>query len=133
MRGPSPHGNSVIARLFLCLLLLQLAVSVGRAASLPEIGTRLSGSVELFDRTVPLPPGPWQVASAGFGRTDGHDPGPYGAIGGVLLVRPDEGAGEFLLIHTNALPVRDGWGQPSECADDEALLQQVSEARDRHN
>lgn len=119
--------------LFSCLLLIHLACATASAASLPPVGQRVSGSLDLLDRHVPLPPGEWQVAAAGYGQTANQDPGPYGAIGGVLLLRPDSDHGEFLLLHTNVLPVRAGWGQPPECTADETLFQSVGEPRNLHN
>ncbi len=120
-------------RLLLSLLLLHLTCAVALAASLPQIGQRVSGSINLLDKPIPLPPGEWQVASAGFGQAADQDPGPYGAIGGVLLLRPNPGQDEFLLIHTNVLPVRAGWGQPRECAADRSLFQSAGEPRNLHN
>ena len=114
------------------LFLLQLCCGLAQAAPLPSIGRIISDRVELLGKQVPLPPGRWVVASAGFGHATGDSPGPYGAIGGVLLVRPHD-SHEFLLIHTNALPVRDGWGQPYECTDGDVLMRSVAEPRDRHN
>ena len=91
---------------------------VAEAALLPAVGDVVSGQVALFDKAIPLPPGEWRVASSGFGRVTGDDPGPYGTIGGVLLVRAQPASDHaFLLIHTNALPVRDGWGTSSLCTD----------------
>ena len=101
------------------------------AALLPAIGDVVSDRVALFDKAVPLPPGQWRVASTGFGRVTGDDPGPYGTIGGVLLVRAQPTADRaFLLIHTNALPVQDGWGTSSVCADPSHLAVRTTEARD---
>ena len=113
------------------LLLVQLCCGLAQAAPLPSIGQIVSDRVELFGKQVPLPPGAWAVASIGFGHATGEPPAPYGAIGGVLLVRPHD-SHEFLLIHTNALPVRDGWGQPHECTDGDVLIRSVAEPRDRH-
>ena len=78
-------------------------------------------------------PREWRVASSGFGQIAGGEPGPYGAIGGILLMRPNDSAHEFLLIHTNAMPVRDGLGQPLECMVDNILFQSVGETRNGHN
>ncbi|WP_448190105.1 hypothetical protein [Azospirillum sp. sgz301742] len=111
------------------------------ATALPEPGSAASASVELLGKRIPLPPGPWQVAASGFGRaeTDGVVSGAYGAIGGVLLVRPPDrmadGAADrgFVLARTNVLPVQDGWGQPSECAAEGMLFQSASEARHAQN
>jgi len=127
------NGVQVSKRLGLALLLLQLCCANGFAAMLPQPGDRVSGRIELLGKPIPLPPGEWRVASAGFGQAMNENPGPYGAIGGVLLLRPDEERREFLLIHTNALPVQDGWGQPPECTSDEVLFRSVAEQRDRQN
>jgi uncharacterized membrane protein len=114
------------------LFVLLLWCGLAQAAPLPSIGRIVSDRVELLGKQVPLPPGQWVVASAGYGRATGDPSGAYGAIGGVLLIRPHD-SHEFLLIHTNALPVRDGWGQPYECEDGVVLLRSVAETRDRHN
>ena len=104
------------------------------AGGLPAEGEVVTTPLDLLGKRIPLPPGDWKVASAGYGQATGPDPGPYGAIGGVLLLRatpdPDHA---FLMIHTNALAVRGGWGQPEECAADDALFQNVPETRDLHN
>ena len=113
------------------LACLPLFAGHAQAALLPSIGQIVSDRVELLGKQVPLPPGAWAVASVGFGRANGEPPAAYGAIGGVLLVRPHD-SHEFLLIHTNALPVRDGWGQPHECQDGDVLMRSVAEPRDRH-
>ena len=117
----------------LALLLLQLSCAAGFAATLPQLGERVSGQIELLGKPIPLPPGEWQVASAGFGRVANEDPGPYGAIGGVLLLRHDRDQGEFLLLHTNVLPVRAGWGEPRECTAEHSLFQSSGEPRNLHN
>jgi uncharacterized membrane protein len=73
------------------------------------------------------------VAGAGLGRATGAAPVGYGAILGVLLVRPQGMAADgFVAIHTNLLPVRDGWGQPSDCVARDALFTSAAEPRDRH-
>jgi uncharacterized membrane protein len=123
----------VIRRLVLSFLLLQVACVAAFAGSLPPIGQRVQGSIDLLGKPIPLPPGEWRVAAAGFGQAAEAEPGPYGAIGGVLLVRPDPDQNQFLLIHTNALPVRAGWGEPPECVADGALFKRVAEQRDLHN
>ena len=108
-----------------------LFVRSADAALLPAIGDVVSERVALFDKTIPLPPGEWRVASTGFGRVTGDDPGPYGTIGGVLLVRAQPTADRaFLLIHTNALPVQDGWGTSSVCADPSHLARRSTESSD---
>ena len=126
-------GILVTRRLPLALLLLQLLCAPAFAASLPQVGQRAEDVIDLLGKPIPLPPGEWRVVSAGFGQAADEAPGPYGAIGGVLLVRPGVDQSEFLLIHTNALPVRAGWGQPSECVAEGALFRNVSEQRDLHN
>jgi len=123
----------VTSRLLLSLLPLLLAIGTANAVSLPQLGQRVSQSIEMLGKPIPLPPGEWQVGAAGFGQIAGQDPGPYGAIGGVLLLRTDSEAGEFLLLHTNALPVRAGWGEPPECGDEQALFRSVGEPRNLHN
>src|SRR5258708_28816691 len=105
-----------------------------KAIELPAPGQVVTSQLDLLGKRIPVPPGDWKVASAGYGQATGPDPGPYGAIGGVLLLRaaPDPDRA-FLMIHTNALSVRGGWGQPEECAADDALFQSVPEPRDLHN
>lgn len=114
-------------------LLLGVLCQVGHASTLPTIGQSVAGEIMLLGKRIPLPDGAWRVASAGFGRVARETPGPYGAIGGVLLVRPGGPTREFLLIHTNALPLRDGWGPPSECQTGAPLFSSVGEMRNLHN
>jgi uncharacterized membrane protein len=119
--------------LLLQLLCLTIWPLTGHAVTLPEVGRDVSGSLDLLGKHIPLPAGEWRVASAGFGRVTDDVPGPYGAIGAVLLVRPpDQPAQEFLLVQTNVLPVREGWGQPSECTMPDALFQNTTEPRNLH-
>jgi|GEM_PF-2087396 len=106
---------------------------IGHAADLPVPGAVLTREIVLLDKHVPLPPGQWRVAASGFGRVADEDPGPYGAIGGVLLVSPEPSRRDFLLIHTNALPVRNGWGIAPECASDKALAHSIGETHNLHN
>src|SRR5690349_16499290 len=96
-------GFSLRTRLALALVSLLLCCGLAQAAPLPQVGQVVSDRVALFGKQVPLPPGAWAVASVGFGHATGEPPAAYGAIGGVLLVRPHD-SHEFLLIHTNALP-----------------------------
>jgi len=123
----------VIRRFVLAILLLQLGCAAALAVSLPQVGQTASGTIDLLNRAVPLPPGEWQVAATGFGEVADQDPGPYGAIGGILLVRPGQDHDEFLLIHTNILPVKSGWGEPAECVAERVLFQSVGEPRNLHN
>ncbi len=117
-------------------LLLAAGIFLGAAASadsLPPLGTAASGAITVLGKTVSLPPGPWVVAGAGFGRVAGHEPPGYGAIGSVMLVRPaGHEADGFVLIHTNLLPVREGWGQPTACSARESLFRNGAEPRDGH-
>ena len=118
------------AVLLLCIILAPyLAV-----AQQPSEGDPVSGWLELLGKRIPLPPGEWRIASSGFGRVEGYDPGPYGAIAGVLLLRATETPEhEFLLIHTNALPVRSGWGEPPGCGAAVALFADTAETRNQQN
>ena len=118
----------------LAVSLLSIAWAMpSQATDLPTRGEIRANEIVLLDKHVPLPPGEWQVASSGFGRVGEEDPGPYGAIGGVLLVRRGNAPREFLLIHTNALPVRDGWGAAPECASEKALARSIGETHNLHN
>jgi hypothetical protein len=127
--------NWMLAALVGALQLLCLA-SLPRAAAgaeLPQTGLLASGHIALFGKRIPLPPGEWRVAAASFARVTGEDPGPYGTIGGVMLTRAAEDPErEFVLIRTNAVPVRSGWGPPAECLEGAALWQSVAEPRDLH-
>ena len=124
----------VFLKALLPIVVLVMAWSqTGHATTLPTPGYGVAGEIVLLGKRIPLPPGEWRVASSGFGQIAGGEPGPYGAIGGILLMRPDDSAHEFLLIHTNAMPVRDGWGQPLECMVDNILFQSVGETRNGHN
>jgi uncharacterized membrane protein len=122
------------ARTWLRVLLGPMLLLWCCCPGMADTGQIVSGSITLLGKRIPLPPGEWRVATGGFGQVTGADPGPYGTIGGVLLLRSDETtAGEFLVIHTNALPVRDGWGEPAECADTGLLFQSMAEARNEKN
>ena len=116
------------------LLLAILTALPARADDLPAVGAVLTGSVPILGKQVPLPDGQWRVVSRGFGQINGHDPGPYGAIGGVLLVRPTPDADRsFVLVHTNALPVREGWGSSPVCDDKANLFNANTEPHDLHH
>ena len=121
--------------LAVCLTILATPPAYARSpALLPSIGQTVSDSIDLLGKTIPLPRGNWVVASAGFGHaseTDGSDPTP---VGGVLLIRslPDADRA-FVLLHTNALPVRSGWGTPEECDSPAALARNAAEPVDLHH
>ena len=116
------------------LLCLAAHPHVANAAMLPDTGHIVSGRIALFGKQIPLPPGEWRVVTTSFGHVTGAAPGPYGTIGGLLLVRPAEDPEHsFLLIRTNALPVRAGWGQPTECISDYTLFESEAEPRDLVN
>jgi uncharacterized membrane protein len=100
---------------------------------LPPIGQVVATRLPLFGKQFPLPPGEWRVASTSFAAVAGADPGPYGTIGGVLLTREaDKAEPQFILLRTNAAPVRGGWGPAPECASDKALFLSAAESRDLH-
>jgi uncharacterized membrane protein len=98
----------------------------------PPPGTELSGTLPLYGKPVPLPPGAWRVAAAGFAQIrENAPPDPYGAIASVLLERPAPTAGEEkLLVQTNVLPVTGGWGSPPECADPDTLFRYAAASHD---
>jgi hypothetical protein len=117
------------------VLLLCLAALPDAAAEtmLPPVGATARGRIELFGKRIPLPPGEWRVAAGSFGYVTGEDHGPYGTIGNVLLIRSTDAERSFVLIRTNAVPVRSGWGAPAACIDDGALWKSVAEPRDLHD
>ena len=100
----------------------------------PPPGTVLADTLALYGKPVPLPPGPWRVAAAGFGQIRQNAPAdPFGAIASVLLERPAPSAGdEKLLVQTNVLPVSTGWGPPPECSDESALFRHAAAPHERH-
>jgi uncharacterized membrane protein len=115
----------------LCLAALPHAAA---ATTLPHTGQIVADRIALFGKHIPLPPGEWRVVASSYAHVTGADPGPYGAIGGVLLVRPTEDPERtFLLVRTNAVPVRGGWGQPAECISDYTLFESEAEPRDLIN
>ena len=128
-----------MARLSACLTVLcalVLSFAPAWASELPAMGERITGVLPLMGKSIPVPDGAWVVAGTGYGSMiDGAstDLGPdrYGVTASVLLVRPDRQADRsFLLVNTNTLPVRNGWGTSSSCAGN--LFSQVSEPRDLH-
>ena len=138
--APAQWGNVTMRVSFAILIgvlqLLCLAAfsNVADATMLPDTGQIVSDRIALFGKRIPLPPGEWRVAATSFGHVMGAEPGPYGTIGGVLLVRPKEDPDHaFLLIRTNALSVRGGWGQPTECIRDYTLFESEAEPRDLVN
>lgn len=123
-----------MTRRFTCLTVLYavlLSIAPAWAKDLPVMGERVTGVLSLMGKSIPIPEGDWVVAGAGYGSM--IDPGPdrYGVTASVMLVRPDRQTDRsFLLVNTNALPVRNGWGTSSSCNGD--LFSQVSEPRDLH-
>lgn len=115
------------------LSLLGLLAPPALAQGLPQPGARVSGLLPMLGKSIPVPAGDWVVAAAGYGAAGANQPGAYGAIGGVLLVRPEPDEDRtFLTVHTNALPVRDGWGIAPACESPDNLYASVSEPRDLH-
>src|SRR5690348_1473274 len=109
-------------------------VAHAAAGTLPAVGDTASGHIEMFGKRLPLPPGDWRVVATGFGEVTGGDPGAYGTIGTVTLVPASvEQTLAFMVLRTNALPVRDGWGPPPECTKEDVLLRSVAEPRDLEN
>jgi hypothetical protein len=137
----TPRNRRLVARLVACLVGISGVVAVSaprlaRAEMLPEPGEIVSGRLTLFGKPIPLPSGNWRVVAASFGKVVGDPPGPgpYGSIGSVLLIRPvGHPDPAFLLIRTNALPVRGGWGPTPECLDDQAPFHFAALPRGRHN
>lgn len=116
--------------------LLWVAGAVGHAVAgtQPAVGDDASGHIEMFGKRLPLPPGEWRVVATGFAEVTGGDPGAYGTIGTVTLIPVGvEQPLVFMVLRTNALPVRDGWGPPPECTKENVLLRSVAEPRDLQN
>jgi uncharacterized membrane protein len=125
-------GEASIRLAMVALAFAAWSASAG-AQELPQAGEPATGTIRVLGKTVSLPPGPWVVAGAGFGGIAGHAPPGFGAIGSVLLVRPAQlEADGFVLIHTNLLPVREGWGQPTACSARDSLFRNGAEPRDGH-
>src|SRR5262249_40352937 len=70
----APWQGRVVTRL--SLLWLAAIAPPARAAGLPEIGGDVVGQLDLLGKRIPLPPGGWKVAAAGYGRVTGDEPGP---------------------------------------------------------
>jgi uncharacterized membrane protein len=131
-----------VAALLIAVLGTVCGAATSDAAVLPEPDQVVSGRLLLFGKPIPLPAGAWRIASSGFAEVAGTPPGPYGTIGNVLLVRAPNHVGPttepppnpaFLLIRTNALPVRTGWGPPPECTDEHTTFRSEAEPRDLHS
>ena len=117
---------ALLAMGLLCALLLPLG-----PASAARAGETISGRISLGAKSIPLPAGEWRVARTGFGTARGPDGAPVGVTAAALLTRPDPASDRvFLLIHTNALPVRGGWGTAPSC--EGTLFTEVAETRDLH-
>lgn len=92
------------------------------AADLPALGAGHRSTVFVYGKPVPLPPGEWTVVGRGHGPVVGAAPGPYGAIGGIVLVQQQNGLVEGIVVaHANRLPVDNGWGPPAGCRDPDAV------------
>ena len=114
---------------YLCALLMP--GSSAWASDLPATGDRITGVLPLMGKSIPVPDGAWVVAGAGYGSLVAPGPDRFGTTASVMLVRPDRQADRsFLLVNTNTLPVRNGWGASSACAGN--LFSQVAEPRDLH-
>lgn len=110
--------DPIVARGGICAAVLGMVLSAGGgwADELPAPGETHRFSLVLLGRSVPLPPGEWTVVGQGYGQVEGPSPGPYGAIGGVMLVQQRAGLVEaMVLAHANMLPVDAGWGPAAEC------------------
>jgi len=83
----------------------------------PAAGALYHTFIDVAHKRIPLPPGWWQVAGSGDESLNTTSPGAYGVIESLVLVKLDGRAIEsFVVIHTNALPVDQGWGTNGECA-----------------
>lgn len=113
--------------------LLTLASPVqARDADLPVRGQIVETELPIFGRRIDLPPGRWRVENVAYGRSRAEGPKRYGAIAGLMLVRPDSTPADgAILVHANLLPVADGWGPPSDCAARDALFLEGAEPRNK--
>ncbi len=109
---------SFVIRIFLAAAALSAGASVAAAA--PEQGRSYVREMEIGGKFIPLPPGEWTVAGAAAGTLrGGTDPGAYGLIRNVVLLRraPDGGAVDAMIeVNANDLAVADGWGTASSCS-----------------
>jgi hypothetical protein len=111
-------------------LLLGMVAGPALAADAPVVGHTVTGRLALAGKTIPLPEGPWRIAASGHGSAKAANGTLFSVTAGVLLVRPDPADRAFLLVQTNALPARDGWGTSPSC--EGTLFTQISESRDLH-
>lgn len=111
-------------------LLLAMVAGPALAADAPVVGDTVTGRLALAGKTIPLPEGPWRIAASGHGSAKAANGTLFSVTAGVLLVRPDPADRAFLMVQTNALPARDGWGTSPSC--EGTLFTQISESRDLH-
>ncbi|MGE4218056.1 MAG: DUF2061 domain-containing protein, partial [Alphaproteobacteria bacterium] len=93
--------------------------SAGAAEAVEELtGSAQEGVLVFAEKQVPLPAGRWRVLAhthnplpAGSGNL-----GAYGTMQTAILAQEKDGRVSALLeVTTNTLPVRSGWGVPTDC------------------
>lgn len=109
--------RSLMARCGSLAILAAVLLATFPAAATEPAGTELAGQWRIAGKQVPLPAGRWLLAAHQLGRyAGGERVGAYGAIHNAVLVQAESGRVTAKIeIHTNALPVTDGWGIAGDC------------------
>lgn len=106
----------------LSTLLVATALAAPQAAKAQGVaaGQVVTRDVTVAGKIAPLPPGQWIVAGLGPGAVShGENPGAYGAIWTVVLMRPTADGRAFdamVELNVNDLGVAEGWGVPANCS-----------------
>lgn len=112
--------SRIRARLSAFLVAAALAAPQAAKAQGVAAGQVVTRDVTVAGKVAPLPPGQWIVAGLGAGAVArGENPGAYGAIWTVVLMRPTADGRAFdamVELNVNDLAVAEGWGVPANCS-----------------
>lgn len=122
-RANRPGLRTMWRRLAVAVLLLcGVALAAPQAHALAA-GDKVSGTVSLGAKQIPLPAGNWVVAGLGTQAFRMPAIGAFGTIqSAVLLLTRGDTVMSVLEINGNSIPVNDGWGRTKGCNPDQGQL-----------
>lgn len=97
----------------LATVYLLLSCASAASAQVPPVGVKISGTVTLSSRTIPLPEGIWTVVAVGSGQSTKQN-----ALARVYLAQLEGGQlSRWLFINTNADFNKGGWTRNKDICD----------------
>jgi uncharacterized membrane protein len=113
--------GAALVRYFAIFAALSIGVVLAgaRPALAVSVGDKVSRTIELGGKQIPLPGGEWILAGAGTQPFHMPALGAFGAINSAILLQTQQNRVVAVLeVNSNALQVNDGWGRTQACAED---------------